>query len=506
MKTNLKLLLATALLASACTTGMKVTSGGYTDDLYFTPGDAVPIAQKPVKEVKKPQQRSTVVMEVEENEQGKIVNNYVVPKSSKKDKNAYYFNDEPAYADTVFEYIDDKEHVTINNYYEGEEMDYSTRLRTFYNPYCYDPFWDPFWNNYYGSPFSWGLGWRGIYGGLYGGWYGGYYGGWYDYWYPGYYGYGYGLGWGGYYPYWGGYYAGWGGYYPGWGWTSGSLYPGGGYWGNGNYYAGKQNHTGKRGGSNAVRYGMNNQKSGNLMGSSFGSRMGTSRSANSNATRLPAGNYLNGSTGTRQNISGTGATGTRQINSRAANSQQDQSNMMGQGTRLNRGETISNLRRPAVSSNDNTRINSGNSNAGPVTSGREYTPTYSRPRMNTQATYNNSGTTRQYNATQSGNYSNSRYSRPQSSGSNSGEVRSQPNVTYQRGSASSAQSRSYSNQESGTRSSSPSNSGSSSSRSFTPSPSFNSGNMGGGSVGGGSVGGNSGGGSRSGGGGSGRTR
>ena len=167
MKTNVKVLLAIALMATACTTGSKVTSSTNTDDLYFTPGDAQPVAPKPEKEVKQPQKKSTVVMQVEENEQGKVVNNYVVPKSSRKDNNAYYFDDQPAYSDTTLEYKDNKEQVTVNNYYEGEEMDYSTRIRAFYNPYFYNPFWDPFWDPFYGFGYgyygygfgpSWGFG------------------------------------------------------------------------------------------------------------------------------------------------------------------------------------------------------------------------------------------------------------------------------------------------------------------------------------------------------------
>ncbi|MCL4483640.1 MAG: hypothetical protein M1445_13695, partial [Bacteroidetes bacterium] len=148
MKTNVKLLIAIALMATACTTGSRVTSGGYSDDLYFTPGDAQPVAPKPKvdREVKQPQQKSMVAMQVEQNKEGKIVNNYVVPKSSRKDNNAYYFDDQPAYSDTTLEYKDDKEQVTVNNYFEGQELDYSTRIRTFYDPYFYDPFWDPYWS------------------------------------------------------------------------------------------------------------------------------------------------------------------------------------------------------------------------------------------------------------------------------------------------------------------------------------------------------------------------
>ena len=43
MKTNVKLLSAIALIASACTTGSMVTSSGYTDDIYYSPGDNPPV-------------------------------------------------------------------------------------------------------------------------------------------------------------------------------------------------------------------------------------------------------------------------------------------------------------------------------------------------------------------------------------------------------------------------------------------------------------------------------
>ncbi|MCK9411964.1 MAG: hypothetical protein M0Q53_06665 [Prolixibacteraceae bacterium] len=504
MKPNVKLFIAVALLATACTTGSRVTSGGYSDDLYFTPGDAQPSTPKPVKQEKQPEKKSTVVMQVEENEQGKVVNNYIVPKSSRKDKNAYYFDDQPAYADTVMEYKDDKEQVTINNYYEGEEMNYSTRIRTFYNPYFYDPFWDPFWGGFYdpyfGSPFSWGLGW----GGMYGGYYGGYYGGWYNPWNPwfGYGGYGYGgFGYGGF-----GYGYGWGGgYYPGWGWTSGSYYAGGG-WSNGNYHNGKQNSTGKRGVSNAVRYGTNNTKSGTIYGSGAFNGQVLGRSINATSTRLQS---TNGDVqGVRPGMGGVGATGTRQPSTREATVlQQNQAPNNMQGTRINRGETLSNLRRSGTNNIQSSgAVNQNNIGSRPVSSGRDYTPTYNRPRMNTQPSYNN-GSTRQYNSPQyNSNTQGSRYARPQSSGGSfGGAVRTQQSNSYQRGAASSSPTRSSASPSSSSsgssssgRSYSPGFSGSSSgTRSFST-PSFG----GGGNVGGS----NSGGGHSGGGGGSGRSR
>jgi len=512
MKPNVKLLIAAAFLATACTTGSKVTTGGYSDDLYFTPGDAPLLAPREVKQAKQPEKKSTVAMEVEENEQGKIVNNYIVPKSSRKDKNAYYFDDQPAYADTVMEYKDNKEQITINNYFEGEEMNYSSRIRSFYNPYFYDPYWDPFWDPYYGSAFSWGLGWRGIYGGYFGG----YYGGW-DPWYGyGYGGYGYGYGYGGYgyggYGY-GGYGYGWGGgYYPGWGWTSGSYYAGGGGWGNGNYYTGKQNSTGKRGESNAVRYGANNTRSGMMQGSGSYNGQVLGRNPNASSTRLPSVNGTNGSVQlTRPAVSGgVGATGTRQPSTREATVlQQGQGTNTMQGTpRLNRGETISNLRRSGTNNiQSRGAVNQSNMSSRPVPAGRDYTPTYNRPRMNTQPSYNN-GSTRQYNSPQSiNNTQGSRYARPQSSGGSYGgavRTQTQQSGSYQRGAASSSPTRSTPAPSSSSRSYSPGYSGSNPGTRSYSTPAYSGASSGGSS--GGNSGGSSGGGHTEGGGGSGRTR
>jgi hypothetical protein len=483
MKTNAKLLLAVALMAGACTTGSKVTSPTYSDDLYYTPGETTPATPKPVKEAPQPQKKSLVAMQVEETEKGKVVNNYVVPKSSRKDNNAYYFDDQPAYSDTVTEYKDNKEQSTVNNYYEGQEMDYATRINNFYDPYFYNPYWDPFWGRgfgYGGWGFGFGMG-MGM-GGYYNPWYSNY--GWG---YP-YYGWGYpNYGWG--YPY-----SGWDYYGYGLGWGGGG---GGANYASG--YYGKQNHTGQ-GGSNAVRYGANSQKSGILNGGS--------------STRIPSGNTVNGASANTRITSGTaGATSTRLSgtqNSRLANSTlQSQSVGSAQGNRINKGETISNLRR---SSTGNTQVggtaNQSGSYTRSATVGSAYTPTYNKPRMNTQASYNN-GSSRQYTTPGNvgGSTQSARYGRPQGSVSSSGgSVRTQSSGSYQRGSVSSSTTRSSGSFSSGssTRSSSSGYSGGSTqSRSYSPSS-----NSGGGFSGGGASGGGGGGGTRSsgGGGGGGRTR
>ena len=458
MKTNVKLFIAVALMAGACTTGSKVTSPTYSDDLYYTPGETTPVAPKPVKEVSQPQKKSLVAMQVEETEQGKVVNNYVVPKSSRKDNNAYYFDDQPAYSDTVTEYKDNKEQSTVNNYYEGQEMDYSTRINTFYDPYFYNPYWDPFWGSsfgYGGMGFgygSWGFG--------YGGWgmgFGWGMGGYYNPWYP-YYGFGY--------PYYG-----WG--YSGYGWGGGGG-GGGAYYANG--YYGKQNHTGK-GGSNAVNYGANYQKSGILYGGS--------------STRIPSGSTVNGASSNTRIINGaTGATSTRLSgtqNARMVTTTQQSQSAGGaiQGNRINNGATISNLRRSNTGNiQGNGTTNQAGSSTRTATVGSAYTPTYNKPRMNTQASYSN-GSSRQYttpgnvnSGTQSG-----RYGRPQSSGStysgsgSATRTQSTGSSSYTRGSVGTSTSRS-SGGSSSTTSRSYSSGTSTQSGSYSA-PAYNGGNSGG---------------------------
>ncbi|MCE1198611.1 MAG: hypothetical protein LWW85_06545 [Marinilabiliales bacterium] len=432
MKTQVKLIVAIATMVTACTPGAKITSGGYSDDLYYTPGDARPVAAKPVEEVKKPLPKSMIAMQVEENEQGKVVNNYIVPKGSRKDNNVYYFDDQPQAADTAFVYKDGKEQVTINNYYEGEEMNYTSRIRNFYDPYFYDPYWDPYWSSGWGLGWNYGLGWG--YNSWYPGWNWGFgfyspYWAWNNYWTwgPGY-----------YYP--GYYYGNYWGWNSGWGWNDS-------YWASGNHRTGKQNYTGRSGGSSAVNYGMNNNKNGMIGGS--GMNMG--RVSGSSFNRLPSVNQngaVNASTRPAY-TGGAGATGTRLQGTRENNTvnqaiQGGTSN--GAGNRLNRGETLSNLRRPSGLSNgnNNSSVQQGRvSRPSANSSNGEYTPVYSRPRMNTQPTYN-SGNNRQYSSPQGNGseYQSNRYSRPAYSGNNSNSgTRTQSTTTYQRGSVNS----SYSN-------------------------------------------------------------
>jgi hypothetical protein len=201
-----------AILLSACSTGSYVTSS-YTDDIYFNPGEVPPpiivateTAQKPVQQKS---DNKIIISEINKNEDGtNTMNNYIF-EGTENEADAAVFNAEQGLqgSDTTIYYNDDEMQYVINNYYDGDNVDYAYRIHQFHNPYFYDPFyWDSwYYNPYYYDPWGWSFsfnwGWGYPYYGYGYTYYG--YGG-----YP-YYGYGYPYyGYGGYPPYYGG------GYYP----------------------------------------------------------------------------------------------------------------------------------------------------------------------------------------------------------------------------------------------------------------------------------------------------
>jgi hypothetical protein len=348
MKTYLKVLTGIALLLSACSTGSKVTSGGY-DDVYFTPGDnPPPVVSNSSSYRPERQQQPSIRSEKNQEKAASIVDEYFDRDQS--NKKGYYLNDEnsASSADTLYEGEDENLRSDMEDDDSGE-LSYSTRLRTFYDPYMYDPFWDSY---------GWNSGWSIGFGGFYGGWYGGYnpwYTGWYDPWYA--------YSWG-YYPYYSRYpYY---GYYGGFG--------GGGHWdgwhGNrGDRFYGRQNMAGRLGrSSNAVAYG-----SGAVVRSgAFGG---------SNAITYRRGvNTNSGYAGTRQ--SGTRYTVDPNLSTRSARMNPQSGRSAETLMNLRRGQTTPqySTTRPSTSSQDNAQ---------------RYTPTYTRPRTNTQATYNSG--TREFN-------------------------------------------------------------------------------------------------------------
>ena len=352
MKTDVRLLAVIALLVSACTTGSKITSRSYSDDAYYTPGDHPPVITNTVPVNPQPERRSSAISGLQQDDAAKIVDNYLSDKTGGNSMNDAFKN-APLNSDSTY-FADEEAKNLISNYDEPEDVDYTTRIRTFYDPYAYNPYWDSFYAPGFG--FGWGLGFGGFYGG-YGFGFGGLYGGFYNPFF----------GWGMYNPFWGGYY---GGYY-GLGYGYGR-----GYYGHGGFYNGRQNYAGRMGfksaGLSGARNGLSSSVSGiNSAGRTVGSSLsGSTKSASVNSTRQAGTRYTAG-----QNV-----TKSASLNA-------------------------TNLRRTTVR-------NSVTSSA------RGYTPTYSRPRTNTQSSYNSSSTRQ--------------YSRPQSSGTFN---RSAVSSSYQRGSS-----------------------------------------------------------------------
>lgn len=396
MKTHLLLITGIAFLLGACTTGTMVSSSKGYDDVYFTPGDNPPssvVNPSPRRDINE----ASVASKNNQDRAARVVDEYFNQDQSNSGQdrsNTYsyrnenensYRNENSNVPDSLYQ-GDENEDMEIED--DGsEELSYSTRIRTFYDPYMYDPFWD----SYYG----WNMGWG------YGGWYAGwnspwYYGGWYDPWYA--------YGWG--YPYWGGYY---GGYY--------GNYWGGhhGHWNNwygGDHYFGKQNFAGNYGRrSNAVSYGSNySVRSSTIRGNNSGNSAFTGRRSSAVAP-----NYSARQSGNRYTVDPN-------VSTRSARISQPRNN-----------ETLLNLRRSGTRQGYTPSTRSAQTGQD---NSQRYTPTYSRPRANTQATYNNGardyGRQPQYRSSES-----SRYAKPGSYSSAPSRYSGNSNTgaTYQRRSA-----------------------------------------------------------------------
>ena len=224
MKTKNYLIPLLALALSACSTG-KFVSTGYVDDIYFNPQDVPPpvvMEEPPQKaEVSGGSPDRVIISEITNNDEGsQTMNNYVFDgQDANRYADAQRYNMEQMQlegSDTTVYYDDNEIKYVINNYYEGDDMDFGYRINRFHRPFFYGPYaynnwygndwyWDSwYWDSWYSPYSSWGMGYSpwygggfGGYGGYYGG-YGGYYGGW-NSWYSPYSYYGWGGGWG--YPY-----------------------------------------------------------------------------------------------------------------------------------------------------------------------------------------------------------------------------------------------------------------------------------------------------------------
>jgi hypothetical protein len=203
MKSALKIFAACSVLFLSCTSGYYVT-GRYTDDIYFNPGDIPPpVAVENITPASpRESEERFIISETSRGDSGSsTVKNYIFNDTGENADLLIYGMDnmELAASDTGYYYGDGETSYIVNNYYEGDNVDFAYRIRRFHNPYFYDPFYwdswyyDPFyytsWYYPYGS-FSWNWGFSGRYfpyyswGYPYYGWYGMYGPYAWDWWYP----------------------------------------------------------------------------------------------------------------------------------------------------------------------------------------------------------------------------------------------------------------------------------------------------------------------------------
>lgn len=527
MKTKNYLIATIALVFSACTTGSYVTSR-YVDDIYFDPANIPPpvvLDEKPEKEAPAGEKSASrlIISEITDNEEGgKTMNNYVFDgrdAGSYADAQLYNLEQmELEGSDTTVYYDDNEIKYVINNYYNGDDIDFSRRIRMFHRPFFYDPFyfhswyWDDpwYWDSWY-YPYS-SLAWGWGYSPWYSGWYGGFYGGWYSPWYSSWYS-----------PY---SYYGWGGWgYPWYAW-GGSYY--GNYWGGRYYDSENYRYVKRRDYQTTIAGGRDGFGSASAFGNERSSLKSTSPSGTSDHTLRRAGSISGAENGGRPDRQGnvSGSAGESRVVTEMRRNNVDatdaRNRTSGGAVARNPRDTGNGTRQPgnntAVTGN---RIQSQPSATGrysgtqmrytrPATSqnsqGNSYSPSYNQPRSSNRSTYNIQGSARPSTSTEnqtgqlkSGQRAATIYSRP--SGNSGSDRTYRSGSTYNRSSSSGVnQNRSYS-QPSGAGRSTYSAPSRSSSPSYSA-PSHSSGSYSSGGGGGYSSGGSSGGGSHSSGGGS----
>lgn len=487
MKSKMIIIPVLALILGACTTGSQLSTS-WVDDVYFSPGDVPPpvVTAKNIVESPRVEEDSNeriIISEIRDNEEGsKTMDNYIFDgqdAGSYADAQLYNMEQmELAASDTTIYYDENEVKYVINNYFEGDDLDFSYRIRRFHRPYFHDPYyfdyyaWDPYYDPYYGS--SWSFGWGGSWGWPYYSW--GYpYSSWYSPFYSSWYS-----------PY---SYYGWGGY-PYYSWNSPYW---GGYWGN-NYYIDRDDYrygqrrdnntsalygagsSGRSGGTSASLRNQDPLKSaqpGRTAVDNSG-RRGSSISGVDNGgrpSRTVSGTTANSRTHTelrrgadnyvteRGNYSSTNA-----VRSTRSTQVDPEIRSAGQtGTTQDAVRRTTNYTRPATTTTGNAQD--------------RYTPSYNQARPVTRQTYNIQGTSRpSTNSERSSQVSGTTYSRPASTRSTSNTYRS--TSTYNRSSGNSSYTPASRSSSSGSRSTysapsySPSRSSTparSSSPSYTPS-------------------------------------
>ena len=349
MKTKITLLSALSLLLGACTTGSYVTNG--YDDIYYSPQNAsVPIITQQNTN-KAPslsynqagQSSATDIKSSEDNgNDSSVMENYIFQGDKSSDVQSYNMKGmELVNSDTTALKNDSDTNYIINNYYDADDIDYTSRINRFHRFGFYDPFlWDS-WNY---DPF--------------------YYDPWaYNYYWPG----SFGIGFGSY---------GWGlGFGFNYGWNSPyySYYRGYPYYGGYSYYGGYNNWGNQY-------YNYNRRYYGNHEYTPRGNRSSYSTVRGSGSTHPQVRSVTDmSSVSGRKGINNSTIYDSRRINNSSSN-----------GVKSNSSYTVQKTYNPAYKKSSSRNATSIRGVSG---NGRSYTPSYTKPRTVTQSSYNTRNST-----------------------------------------------------------------------------------------------------------------
>jgi len=415
MKAKLTIPALVLLIATSCGTSTQL-SKGYVDDLYYWPGDEIPVAQEVLNSSKTEARKKAdsdyiVISEMKsQSDTSKQMNNFIYA-----DDAATWYNDSELYnpdqfthegTDTLYNEDENTTYIVNNYFMDDDSYYYTSRIRRFHNPYYYSPgfyFGSSFYWDYYDPWYSWS----------YDPWYYDSYCSWYSPW-----------GWNSpyYYSYWGGYNSFYYGYSPysyySWGYYNG--WHDGSYWGGTGHANGRDYHYGPRRSERPNSYY-------GPGGASAGSSTALNDKSTDGAIRTYEGRRAQSvSGGSLSQVTDRNATSTSAREKSAVLTEYRRNGSISGSS--NNGE----VQATPVESRRSASVRTEQPSSLKSTAPSSYsTPSYNKPRTNIRATYNTTRTTTQGTAPAS---SSSSYQRSVQStrSSASGSVSSSPAATQSR--------------------------------------------------------------------------